>query len=154
MKLKINFQNAYTGAGMCPPKRLFTRTISYAMKHLNATKALEVTVRIVDDAEQQALNRDFRGKDYPTNVLSFPNDMEFMSKFLYLGDLTIAVDVVAREAAEQQKSLSDHWIHLIVHGFLHLLGYDHIDDAEAAEMEKLEAEILATMKIKNPYEEA
>lgn len=121
----------------------------------------EVTVRLVEDAEIQALNRDYRGKDYATNVLSFPFeadfDLEIQSALAdepeFLGDLVIAVAVVHREAQAQGKTLEAHFAHLCVHGLLHLLGYDHIDDDEAETMEQLEREILASLGIDDPYRE-
>lgn len=124
----------------------------------------EVTIRLVDDAESQQLNLDYRGKDKPTNVLSFPAQMEeFEAEFdipelmeelgddTYLGDLVINAPLVQREASEQSKAVMDHWAHLVMHGCLHLLGYDHIEDAEAEQMEGLEIALLAEIDIANPY---
>ena len=115
----------------------------------------ELTVRIVDAEEGQRLNREFRGKDYATNVLSFPAEMpEGLPKgvkFPLLGDLVICAPVVAREADEQGKALNAHYAHLTVHGVLHLLGWDHEDDKEADAMEQLEREILAELGIADPY---
>ena len=105
-----------------------------------------MTLRIVDTEEGQALNRDWRGKDYATNVLSFP----FEEK-TYLGDIIICAPVVAREAAEQGKGLRAHWAHMVVHGVLHLLGYDHLVDAEAEEMEALEQKLLQKLGFSDPY---
>ncbi|MGV6988586.1 rRNA maturation RNase YbeY [Testudinibacter sp. P80/BLE/0925] len=112
---------------------------------------VEMTVRIVDEAESQALNRTYRGKDYPTNVLSFPFEAPVEVELPLLGDLVICRQVVEREAAEQQKPLSAHWAHMVVHGSLHLLGYDHIDDDEAEEMESLETEIMQSLGFDDPY---
>ena len=111
----------------------------------------EVTVRIVDSEESQQLNRDYRGKDKPTNVLSFPFEMPPGIELDLLGDLVICRQVVEQEADEQQKPLMAHWAHMVVHGSLHLLGYDHIDDDEAEEMESLETEILQKMGFEDPY---
>ena len=124
----------------------------------------EVTIRLVDDAESQQLNLDYRGKDKPTNVLSFPAQMEdFEAEFdipelmeelgddTYLGDLVINAPLVQREASEQSKAVMDHWAHLVMHGCLHLQGYDHIEDAEAEQMEGLEIALLAEIDIANPY---
>lgn len=116
---------------------------------------VEMTVRIVDEAESQTLNRTYRGKDYPTNVLSFPFEapveVGMEVELPLLGDLVICRQIVEREAAEQQKPLSAHWAHMVVHGSLHLLGYDHIDDNEAEEMESLETEIMHALGFDDPY---
>ena len=113
----------------------------------------EVTVRIVDEAESQQLNFDYREKDKPTNVLSFPfQQPPGIEELPLLGDLVICVQVVAREAAEQHKSLDAHWAHMVVHGSLHLLGFDHITEDEAQEMEAEEIQILADLGFPNPYE--
>jgi len=111
----------------------------------------EVTVRIVDEAESQQLNRDYRGKDKPTNVLSFPFESPPGVELDLLGDLIICRQVVEREADEQSKPLMAHWAHMVVHGSLHLLGYDHIEDDEAEEMESLETEIMQSMGFQDPY---
>ncbi|WP_028116358.1 rRNA maturation RNase YbeY [Ferrimonas senticii] len=113
----------------------------------------ELTIRITDSEESQQLNRDYRGKDKPTNVLSFPFEAPPGIELPLLGDLVICAEVVAREAAEQHKALHDHWAHMVIHGCLHLLGYDHIDDAEAEEMEQLERDLLAKIAIADPYQE-
>jgi probable rRNA maturation factor len=111
----------------------------------------EVTVRIVDEAESQQLNFDYREKDKPTNVLSFPFQCPPGIELPLLGDLVICAQVVAREAAEQQKTVTAHWAHMVVHGCLHLLGFDHINDADAAEMEAEEIQILQELGFANPY---
>ncbi|WP_255835616.1 rRNA maturation RNase YbeY [Kordiimonas sp. SCSIO 12603] len=124
---------------------------------------MELYIELVDDEQSQQLNCDYRGKDKPTNVLSFPGiePDDLPAAFLealkggppvLLGDLMIADNVVIREAAEQQKTIENHLSHLVVHGVLHLLGYDHIEDEEAEEMEALEREILAGLGISDPYE--
>ena len=112
----------------------------------------EVCIRIVEPDESQALNNEYRGKDKPTNVLSFPLDVPPGIPLQLLGDLVICADVVAREAEEQQKAPMDHWAHMVIHGTLHLLGFDHIKDDEAEEMEALERKLLASLGIKDPYE--
>ncbi|TNH03304.1 rRNA maturation RNase YbeY [Testudinibacter sp. TR-2022] len=112
---------------------------------------VEMTVRIVDEAESQMLNRTYRAKDYPTNVLSFPFESPAEVELPLLGDLVICRQVVEREATEQQKPLLAHWAHMVVHGSLHLLGYDHIDDDEAEEMESLETEIMQALGFDDPY---
>lgn len=115
----------------------------------------ELTIRIVDEAESHELNHQYRGKDKPTNVLSFPAEVpEFISEeldFPLLGDLIICATIVEREANEQGKTTEAHWAHMIVHGCLHLLGYDHIEDYEAEEMETLETKILQKIGFPNPY---
>ncbi len=107
----------------------------------------QVTIRLVDADEGQALNRDYRGKDYATNVLSFPYETEP----LVMGDLVICPAVVAREATEQNKPLAAHYAHLTVHGMLHLQGWDHEDDVEARDMEDEERTILAALGFPDPY---
>mgnify|MGYP000320948876 CR=1 FL=1 len=111
----------------------------------------ELTIRFVDAEESQALNRDYRSKDAPTNVLSFPFEGPEGLSLPLLGDLVICHPVVAREAHEQDKTLQDHYAHMVVHGTLHLLGHDHIDDDEAEHMEGLERDILAGLGLSDPY---
>ena len=112
---------------------------------------VEMTVRIVDEEESHELNLTYRGKDRPTNVLSFPFESPAEVELPLLGDLVICRQVVEREAVEQNKPLMAHWAHMIVHGSLHLLGYDHIEDAEAEEMESLETEIMQGLGFADPY---
>lgn len=116
---------------------------------------LGLVVRIVDEADSQALNLEYRGKDRPTNVLSFPFEAPpgIPAELLepQLGDLVICAPVVAREAKDQGKSLTAHWAHILIHGVLHLRGYDHIQEAEAEAMEKLEVRILADLGFADPY---
>ena len=125
----------------------------------DAAPSVEIAIRLTDDAEVQALNRDFRGKDKPTNVLSFPQVQDDLLEGLansddgeiLLGDIVLARETCAREAEEKGISLADHATHLIVHGTLHLVGYDHMDDASATAMEALEVKALASLGIANPY---
>ena len=112
---------------------------------------VEMTVRIVDEAESHELNLTYRGKDRPTNVLSFPFECPDEVELPLLGDLVICRQVVEREAAEQEKPLMAHWAHMVVHGSLHLLGYDHIEDDEAEEMESLETQIMQGLGLDDPY---
>ena len=111
----------------------------------------EVTIRVVDSSESQQLNNDYRGKDKPTNVLSFPFQVPEGIELDLLGDLVICKQVVEQEALEQGKPLNAHWAHMVVHGTLHLLGYDHIIDAEADVMEALETEIMLELEFTDPY---
>ena len=115
----------------------------------------DLAIRIVDEAEGRALNRHYRGRDYATNVLSFPAELpEGLPpgvRMPLLGDLVICAPVVAREAREQGKPVAAHYAHLTVHGVLHLLGWDHEDSREADAMEQLEREILAALGIHDPY---
>ena len=105
----------------------------------------------VDEAESHELNLTYRGKDKPTNVLSFPFEAPPGIEMPLLGDLIICRQVVEQEAKEQQKPLEAHWAHMVVHGSLHLLGYDHIEDNEAEEMESLETEIMLALGYEDPY---
>ncbi|MEG3617052.1 rRNA maturation RNase YbeY [Magnetovibrio sp. PR-2] len=113
----------------------------------------EISVLLTDDGAVQALNRDWRGQDKPTNVLSFPASADDlpMGAPMMLGDIAIAFETVTQEAQELDKPLSDHFCHLVVHGMLHLLGFDHVSDAQADEMEPLEIEILDGLGVKSPY---
>ena len=111
----------------------------------------EVTIRLVDEAESHELNNTYRGKDRPTNVLSFPFEAPPGIELPLLGDLVICRQVVEKEAKEQDKALEAHWAHMVVHGSLHLLGYDHIEDDEAEEMESLETEIMLALGYPDPY---
>ncbi|MEM7610503.1 MAG: rRNA maturation RNase YbeY [Pseudomonadota bacterium] len=114
----------------------------------------EVALRVVDADEIQSLNATWRGKDRPTNVLAFPVDPDLALPAQGLapaGDLVICAEVVEREAQEQGKSIADHWAHLLMHGALHLMNFDHIGEADAAEMEEIECRALALLGIANPY---
>ncbi len=111
---------------------------------------LEQTIRIVDKAESQTLNRQYRGKEVPTNVLSFPADVPHI-EYQCLGDLVICAPLVTIEAEQQGKIAREHWAHLVVHGMLHLQGQDHQNGQDAEKMEALEVEILSTLGYSNPY---
>ncbi|WP_372830585.1 rRNA maturation RNase YbeY [Pontibacterium sp.] len=113
----------------------------------------ELCIRLVEADESQALNNQYRGKDKSTNVLSFPFEVPEDIPLNLLGDLVICAEVVREEALQQKKPLHDHWAHMVVHGTLHLLGYDHINDEDAEVMEQLEREILASLGIPDPYKE-
>lgn len=130
--------------------------VNQALEMAGYLKPAEMTVRFTTNEEVQTLNRDFRGKDKPTNVLSFPFDVPdfLIDEEPILGDIIIAMPVIEAEALEQGKSVQDHLAHMTIHGTLHLLGFDHIEDEEAEEMEALEIKILSALGIDNPYDEA
>ena len=118
----------------------------------------EVSIRIVGETESREMNLNYRHKDFSTNVLAFPSDLPEIEDWpedtpVPLGDLVICAPVVEREAAEQGKDLAHHWGHMLVHGTLHLLGYDHQTDAQARKMESIEARILDFGGVPNPYED-
>ena len=113
----------------------------------------DLAIRIVGTTEGRALNRHYRGKDYATNVLSFPAELPEGVKLPLLGDLVLCAPVIAREAKEQKKPLAAHYAHMTVHGALHLLGWDHDNDRDAECMERLEREILADLGVDDPYVE-
>jgi len=127
------------------PKALIKQTVQAAL-----FAPAELTIRFVDAAEGQALNKEFRGKDYATNVLTFAYTEDEDAETT-LADIILCTDVLQQEAADQKKSLTDHAQHLIVHGVMHAQGYDHETDEEAQEMEQLETEILAVLGISDPY---
>lgn len=147
MSVRLDIDNA--SAHQVPANAAFKRWVSTAL----ATRRdrAELSLRIVDSAEMRALNHQYRGADYATNVLSFPAELPPELQLPHLGDIVICAEVVEREAREQHKTSAAHWAHMIVHGTLHLLGYDHIDDADAALMETLEIEILQQLNFANPY---
>ena len=147
-----------SGVSNVPEVSDIQKWLEQAISHVgtDATRDIEVSVRIVDEEEGRSLNKQFREQDNATNVLSFPL-MDAGSAALpaamplALGDIVICGPVVVREANEQGKDSSDHWAHMLVHGALHLFGYDHETDAQAAEMESLEARILVAGGVENPY---
>lgn len=155
MHIQLDFQNASsTETSALPDERDL-------LSWLNAVFASQpaiftepsICVRVVDEAESEELNSTYRGKHSPTNVLSFPAELPPGVDIELLGDLVICAQVVAREAEEQAKAPAAHWAHMIVHGCLHLLGYDHIEDDEADAMEALETEILQALDFPPPYEQ-
>ena len=132
-----------------PASASFRKWVAAALK--GRIREADLAIRIVDEREGQALNRHYRGKDYATNVLSFPAELPEGVKLPLLGDLVICAPVVAREAAEQGKPVAAHYAHLTVHGVLHLLGWDHEHDKDAEAMEQLEREVLAELGLPDPY---
>jgi probable rRNA maturation factor len=157
VRLDVSVGYALPRAGL-PSAVSFRKWVAAALE--GRIREADLAIRIVDAREGRALNRHYRGKDYATNVLSFPADaaegvkLPKGVKMPLLGDLVICAPVVAREAREQGKALNDHYAHLTVHGALHLLGWDHEDEREAECMEQLEREILAGLGIADPYREA
>ena len=147
--LELDLQVASQAADL-PSAAQFRAWCEIALRQRTADS--ELTIRLVDEAEARELNHSYRQRDYATNVLSFPADVpDGLLDIPLLGDLVICVPVVEREALEQEKTPEAHWAHLVIHGCLHLLGYDHIDDAEAEEMEALERTLLAELGHPDPY---
>ncbi|MCB1531359.1 MAG: rRNA maturation RNase YbeY [Alphaproteobacteria bacterium] len=125
---------------------LIRKAVETALSSNVNHSAEELSIALSNDVLIQELNKNYRDKDKPTNVLSFPQDDDFS-----LGDIVLALETIQREAGEQNKHFEDHLSHLVIHGTLHLLGYDHEDDAQAEEMEALEIELLQRIGIENPY---
>jgi probable rRNA maturation factor len=144
----VDIQIACEEKGL-PSEHDFQQWVDAAL--IDVTEDCELSIRLVEVNESSELNSTYRGKSGPTNVLSFPFDTAVELTPRLLGDLVICRNVVEDEAREQQKKVVDHWAHLVVHGCLHLLGYDHIQTEEAEQMEALEVKILQTMNIENPY---
>lgn len=155
MNVLLDLQLACANEAGLPSEAQLTTWLTTALSVLPNTQASEweITVRIVDTEESQALNRDYRGQDKPTNVLSFPFEAPPGIELPLLGDLVVCRQVVEQEASAQQKPLMDHWAHMVVHGCLHLLGFDHIKDDEAQIMEAKEVVLLAQLGINNPYQD-
>ncbi len=145
---QIEIQTIFKSNGQ-PDQEQIQRWVDAALEGFN--QDTEIVVRIVDEEESAELNQQYRHKKGPTNILSFPVEVPEGIELNLLGDLVICAPVLEKEAFEQHKALTDHWAHIIVHGILHLLGYDHIDDDEAELMESKEITILNTLNIKNPY---
>ena len=153
MSVRVDVQRASQDSSI-PDNAFVAAWVRRAIEAARDTGASEVSVRIVDAAEIRALNRDYRGKDHPTNVLSFPaGHVAGLPKEQPepLGDIVICASVVRDESAAQGKEALNHWAHMLVHGALHLLGYDHQSDAEGEAMEALEAAILGAQGIDDPY---
>ena len=151
--MEVDVQVA-SDAGDIPPDDAIRDWVVSAAAAAGRDSDCTVSIRVVDEDEMQALNRDYRDQDKPTNVLSFPaGEIEGLppGEAPILGDLVVCAGVVTREATEQGKAVADHWSHMVVHGTLHLLGYDHMSEPEAATMEGLERDILAGLGIADPY---
>lgn len=152
---EIDVQYAIEKSSSLPSKEQISTWVNNTLSRHETDGGL--TVRITDEAEITELNRDYRNQDKPTNVLSFPMDLSIELAeeigISMLGDIVICAPVVEKEATEQNKPLQSHWAHMLIHGTLHLLGYDHIDDTEAEEMESLEIEIMHKLGYKDPYQQ-
>lgn len=153
----VDLQIATDTSDLPDEKQLHSWTLSALQAaEADTDRNIELSVRLVDEDESRQLNKRYRDQDKATNVLSFPfeeiaglpSEMEKL-----LGDLVICAPVVAQEAGQQDKATSDHWAHMVIHGVLHLLGFDHQSDAQAQIMETLEIEILRDLGIENPYRE-
>ena len=143
----IDFEDA---TGICPISS--DQVVNWVELLASETEeASELVIRVVDANESQKLNKTFRGKDYPTNVLSFPADIQLPEGPTILGDIAICLPVVKREADEQSKRFDQHFAHMVVHGCLHLMGYDHEDEHDADQMEAKEIGILENLGYPNPY---
>ena len=151
VRLDVSVEYAIPRAGL-PAAVSFRKWVAAALA--GRIREADLAIRIVGTKEGRALNRHYRGRDYATNVLSFPAELPEGVKLPLLGDIVLCAPVVAREAREQKKALAAHWAHLTVHGALHLLGWNHEDTREAECMEQLEREILADLGIEDPYREA
>ena len=149
MKLRLSMQYGVARAGL-PADSALRRWAHAALKGLRRRR-VALGLRIVGDAESAALNGRFRRKSYPTNVLSFPFEAPPGTRSDILGDLVICAPVVRREAHTQRKPVNAHWAHLVVHGILHLRGYDHRKRQDAAVMEKMEIRLLKELGYANPY---
>ncbi|WP_202108188.1 rRNA maturation RNase YbeY [Succinivibrio dextrinosolvens] len=137
-----------------PSLETMTKWATVALKTGGRTNDSEITIRMVDSKEIHELNATYRHVDRPTNILSFPFELpEGIEDLPLLGDLVVCKEVLERECKEQNKTLEEHFAHLIVHGCLHLLGYDHIEEEDAKEMEPLEVKAMAELGYENPYKD-
>ncbi len=151
-RLTLDLQLAVSATANAPrlPSRAQFRAWAEAAL-ASRRQASELTIRIVDETESAQLNQDYRGKDGPTNVLSFPFTAPSGITLPLIGDLVICAPVVVREAEQQHKEIAAHWAHMVIHGCLHLLGYDHETEAQAETMEALERQLLAAFGYADPY---
>ncbi|MGV6808082.1 MAG: rRNA maturation RNase YbeY [bacterium] len=148
MAITLHFENA-SGDAAIPDEEDVHRWASLALS--NRHPDAELCIRVVSADESAALNGQYRNRNTPTNVLSFPSDLPADIPSNLIGDLAICADVVGREARDQGKSLQAHWAHMVIHGCLHLLGYDHQTDQEAEAMESLEIALLDQLGVNDPY---
>lgn len=151
MPIVIHIENA-SGEDKIPDPESMRQWIRSVLSSCKLDQA-ELSVRIVDEEEMSALNSQFRHKNRPTNVLSFPAHLQAPLEIPLLGDIAVCAQVVKQEAVDQEKSGTAHWAHMLVHGTLHLLGYDHIEDSDAQEMEALEIKLITRLGFPPPYEE-
>lgn len=135
-----------------PSEQQFQRWVDTVLA--DPSQDSEIVIRLVDEAEMAELNQQYRHKSGPTNILSFPFEAPAGMTLDLLGDLVICVPLITQEARQQHKLPEHHWAHITIHGSLHLLGYDHIEETEAEEMEALEIKFLNVLNIANPYQEA
>jgi len=149
MSLDLDLQLVSTSSQIPTEEQI--RSWATAALMTDSDQEMEVTIRIVDAAESQQLNHQYRGTDRPTNVLSFPFEAPPGVELSLLGDLVICAPIVEQEAAEQQKTLTAHWAHMTIHGMLHLQRYDHILDRDAEVMENLEKDLMYQLGFDNPY---
>ena len=151
--ISVEIQYAYSGAVEVPTQEKFQQwaEIFESDELIESDSAQEVCIRIIDEAEMTELNLRYRDKNSPTNVLAFPCETPEGVSQNYIGDVIICAPVVTQQASAQQKSIESHWAHLTLHGILHLLGYDHIVDADAEIMEKCEVQLMAKLGFPNPY---
>jgi probable rRNA maturation factor len=150
MTAQLELQN--DGQLSCPSLTDFERWANATLAAINHSKPAAFTLRIAGTVEVQSLNAQYRNQDKATNVLSFPADLPAELELPDIGDIVICAKIVEQEAFEQKKPLKSHWAHMTVHGILHLLGYDHLEDSEASVMEALETKILTTLGYTAPYE--
>ena len=158
MKLNLSLQQNYQSPELVLKRAYIKKVIETTLRFIDVDQNCEIGIACVDNNESHKLNLEYRQKDKPTNVLSFPSDVPeevlAMLDALPIGDLVICIPVVLQEAIDQNKTPIEHFTHMLVHGTLHLMGYDHeTSDEDAEEMEALEIEILAKLGFKNPYTE-
>ena len=146
----LEIQNA-TEYADCPDEQQFQQWMDSVLT--DQAQNSEIVIRLVDKAESAELNQQYRHKTGPTNILSFPFEAPEGIEMDLLGDLVICAPLIAEEALQQNKQSQHHWAHITIHGILHLLGYDHVQDQDAEEMEALEIQILHKLNIVNPYQE-
>lgn len=147
--MSIDFEDA---SGLCPlTETEISQWVETTLHHIGISNDIELALRVVDSAEGQSLNAQYRGRDYATNVLSFPADIELPEGPQILGDVVLCWPVVVNEASAQRKTVTQHSAHLVIHGILHLLGRDHMSENEADAMESEEIGILQKLGYPNPY---